>query len=350
MPSIGRDILPSHLDVHETPRYHDGDVFNNTRLRMGEVQEIVYPNEAKSLSKKFVEYSVYVQHRSRTGTSVGKMYNHCVLVSTFGGVADQFHFMLRADTTPSTKKKGSNGLGLGSKVLLLCINGEHSNAVILGGLRDQSEKKSGFGDKEAKDLGHYAYFNFNGVAAYIDNDGQFLLSYNGKTKVDGTTDVDKKSRGTRMAFLKDGSWNINTRDPNDPENNQEQFIFLDHANHNTVHQAKDSWTLQVGGPAKVKADSGLKVGDATDHMLLGESFRQEQKAMHSQLKNLLQQAAVQLNSAGINMGTPISGAVQAGPQIVAAANLILAAANVIDAFEQKASAKNSFLSQNNQSD
>jgi hypothetical protein len=343
MPIIGRNIIPSSLALQATPKHHDGGVFDNTRLRMGEVQEVIYPNDAKSLSKKFVEYTVFVQHRGG-GTGLGKMYHHCVLVSAFGGLADQMHYTLRADTTPSTKKKGSKGLGLGSKVLLLCINGEHNNAVILGGLRDQSDK-SGFGGIEAKDLGHYFYFNFNGVSAYIDKDGQLVVTYNGKTGVDGKTDVDKGKRGTRMAFLQDGSWNINTRDPNDPDNTQEQYMFLDHANHQTVHQAKKLWELQVtDGPAKIKSKEGLKVGDATDHTLLGESFRNEQKQMHNTLKQLLTQAAAQLSAA---VAPPGGGPIT---QCQAAGQLILQAAQAIDTFEQKAQAKNDFLSKNNQSD
>jgi hypothetical protein len=245
MPHIGRDIVPSHLSVSSTERYHDGGVFDNTRLRFGEVQEVVYPNDPKSLSKKFVEYSVFVQHRSNNGTALGKMYNHVTLANTFGGLADQCHWTLRADATPSTKQKGANGLGKGSKVVMLCLNGENNNAVILGGLRDQADV-SGFGGKEAKDLGHYFHFNFNGVSADIDKDGQFTLVYGGKTEVDGTTKVDSSKVGTQFQLDKDGNAKLGDKDG-------KNLFMIDHANSKVV----------------IKRDSAFELGEASDFMLLG---------------------------------------------------------------------------------
>jgi phage baseplate assembly protein gpV len=334
MPNIGRNIIPSSLGIQVTPRHHDGDVFDNTRLRMGEVKEIVYPNDSKSLSKKFVEYSVFVQHRGG-GTGLGKMYYHCVLSSSFGGFADQCHYTFRVD---ASVKKGE--LGLGSKVLLLCINGEHSNAVIVGGLRDQSDK-SGFGGKEAKDLGHYFHFNFNGVSADIDKDGQFTLVYNGATKIDGTTSVDSSKTGTRFQLDKEGNARLGDKD-------DKNLLLIDHANSKVV----------------IKRDTAFELGEATDYMLLGQSFRQAQQQMNNQLlallntlKGLLTAVGTAMTAAGASMVTPIAGAVLAAPQFTAAGTALVGAtqtvgqmAQAIQTFEQAAGQKNSFLSQKNKAD
>jgi hypothetical protein len=339
MPHIGRDIVPSHLSVSSTERYHDGGVFDNTRLRFGEVQEVVYPNDPKSLSKKFVEYSVFVQHRANNGTALGKMYNHVTLANTFGGLADQCHWTLRADATPSTKQKGANGLGKGSKVVMLCLNGENNNAVILGGLRDQADV-SGFGGKEAKDLGHYFHFNFNGVSADVDKDGQFTLAYNGKTEVDGTTKVDSSKVGTTFLLDKDGNAKLGDKDG-------KNSLLIDHVN----------------GKVIIKHDKALELGDATDFMLLGQSFRQEQQKMNNQLlsmlntlKGLLTTVAAAMTAAGTSMVTPIGGAVAAAPQFTTAGTALTAATNAvgqmaqaIQNFEQAGGSKNSFLSKTEKS-
>lgn len=330
------DVVPHFLDARSSKKAWDGGVLDNVKLLRGEVKDIIYPNDKRSRSKRSIEYVVYAQRNSNYTKTTQEF--RCVVATPFGGVADKVQYTLRKDTTDTKRKEA---IGNGSKVVFLCINGEKHRGLILSGVRDDNDEAQ----KNADKLGHHYYANFNGVSAYIDQDGQFLLTYNGKTSADGKTDVDKKSRGTRMAFLKDGSWNINTRDPNDPDNKQEQFLFLDHANHQTSQQAKNQWQLQVtDGPAKIVSKTGLKVGNATDHMLLGESFRKAQAQLNSTLKQLLQQAGTQLSSAV----DPMSGAPLVSVQ--AAGALLIAASQAIDAFEQSAKSLNSFLSQNNQSD
>lgn len=336
MPNIGRTVIPSHLSIETTAHFSDGDVFNNVRLRYGEVQEIVYPTDPKSLSKKFVEYSVFVQHRSANNTATGKMYNHCVLANAFGGLADQCHWMLRPDAKPSAKQKGANGLGKGSKVLLLCLNGEHNNAVILGGLRDQADV-SGFGGKEAKDLGHYFHFNFNGVSADVDDDGQFVLKYNGKTEVDGTTKVDGSKVGTYLQLDKDGNAKLADKD-------DKNLVMIDHANSKVV----------------IKRDNAFELGDATDLMLLGQSFRKEQQKMNNQLLSLINTLKGLLTAAGAAITTasgvpmapavPLSALAPAGISLTQAAQVAGQMAQTIQNFEQAAGQKNSFLSKKNKSD
>lgn len=335
------DVIASFLSATTSKKAWDGGVLDDIKLHRGEVKDIIYPNDKRSRSKRSIEYVVYAQ-RNNNYTKTTQEFR-CVAATPFGGVADKVQYTLRKDTTGAKRKEA---IGNGSKVVFLCINGEKHRGLILSGVRDDNDSAQLDADK----LGHHYYANFNGVSAYIDQDGQFVLTYGGKTSADGKTDVDASVRGTAMSYLKDGSWNIATTDPND-STKHEQFMFLDHNDHTTTHQAHSEWLTQVvSGPAKIKSRDGLKIGDATDHMLLGESFRQAQSQMNKTLKQLIQQCAIQLNAAGAAMVTPITGAVAAAPSITAAGALLQAAAQVIDAFEQQAAAKNSFLSRNNQSD
>jgi hypothetical protein len=346
----GGDVIPSFLGIERTPPMWSGHNFDNGLLRFGEVQEIIYPNDKRSQSKRYIEYNVLVQQRSN-GTGTSKLYQNVAVANLFGGIADRFEYILR----PAVKNEiNKSGLGKGSKVLILCANGETNTSFIIGGLHDQNQKV----DNQSKDLGHYCYFNFNGVSAYIDKDGQFLLKYGGATDADGKTDVNKKERGTRIEFLKDGSWSVNTRDPNDPDNTKEQFMFLDHKNHNTVHQAKNKWTVQVKGEAQFKADKGVKLNDATDLMMLGESFRKAQRTKNTNLQadlqvvsNSLQTAAQTMINAVSSVDASLLAAVKAaGAAVLIAAQYLDRAAADIRDFEQKAASKNSFLSQKHKLD
>lgn len=334
-------VIPSFMGISRTEAAYDGDAFGNGLLRVGEVIEIVYPDDDRSRSKKFIEYRVLVQQRSNyTGNS--KIYENCQLWNPLAGLADRFWYTLRYDTTPPDKRKES--LGKGSKVLVLCINGESNTAVIMGGVRDEVDndgKVKGLDDTKIKDLGHHLYFNFNGISFYVDKDGQCALTYNGKTKIDGTTDVDSDNTGTALKLLKNGDARFADKD-------NKNSIFIDHQNSKIV----------------IKRDNAFELGDATDKMLLGESHRNAQKQMHQDLsvnfdslQNVVKIAAQELTSAGGSMGTPITGAVAAAPHVTLAAQMLSLAATyiaqlkqAIDKFEQAAGQKNSFLSKKNKAD
>jgi hypothetical protein len=343
MPRLGDDILPSHTKLAARERFHDGHVFDDVALRYGEIQTIITPDMPRSRTKKFIEYDVYCQYRARNKSANGRMYQNCLLANPLGGLADYAMWTLRGED--SATKDTNNRLGKGSKVLILCVNGETTQAVIIGGMRDQADDGT---KTDVKDLGHHLDWVFNGVRAFIDKDGALTVTYGGKTTIDGKLDsnVDKKTVGTKLVFMKDGSWSVATADPDD-DKKQEQHVFLDHANHVIDVKAKKGYTLTVDdGTAAIKASKGLKVGEATDNMLLGSSYRKAEKQMFQKLAQMLQQAAIQLNAAGATPMAP--GATLA--QLAAAGALLIQASQAVSGFEQQASGQNDFLSQNNQSD
>jgi hypothetical protein len=329
----GRDIIPSFLSLKSTPQYDDGGAFDNWALRFGEVQKIIYPDEEASRSKKFVEYNVFVQHR-QANTGTGTIYYNCMLNNAFGGIADRCQYMLRAPDKPSVATE-KNGLGLGSKVLILCLNGEQNNAYIVGGKRDPDHNDDF--DKKAKDLGHFYYWTFNGITMYVDKDGQFLLEYGGKREIDGkrSDDVDEGNTKTALKLLKDGNASLADKDA-------KTGLYIDHGN----------------GEFLISRDKKFKLGDATDKMLLGESFRQNHKQMHgklkqmfSTLKDLLQQAGTQLNTTvSTAPGAPIPTVQAAGALLISASQVAGQISQAIDSFETAGENKNSYLSDKNFSD
>jgi hypothetical protein len=311
MPTLGDGtVIPSHLEIESTPSYSAGDVFSNVRLRFGEVQKVIYPKDADSRTKQFIEYNVYVQERSH-GTGNGRLYKHCLLINPLAGLADKAMWTLRGSNSIADKKK--NRRGNGSKVLLLCVNGETSNAVIIGGLRNQDDKADIDVSKPQMET------VFNGIAFKINDDGEFSLTFNGPTDIDGKLrdDIDKKTVGASITFTKEGK-------------------------------------------IVVKENQALEIGEATDKFPLFSTYRDAEHNMFQSLQQgitnmatKLTTAAIALNTAGAAVAGPFMAAA-AGPQLInASAQLNLAVAELqkmaqsISEFEAKA---DQYLSKKNKND
>jgi phage gp45-like len=185
-----------------------------------------------------------------------------------GGNADTFRARYRPDKSVLNQKSQKDyGPGRGSKVLLLCINGENHNAVIIGGISDQASPD------DSEENGHCLHFNFNGVDVNINNDGELLIEYQGATKNDGELrdDVDEKAVGTSIHIKKNG--NVEIADSVQDGDNvvAKNFIVLDHENSKLDITAAQ--TVNVTAPrvnlGGSDASSPVPLGDKlTD--LLGE--------------------------------------------------------------------------------
>lgn len=192
-----RPVVPNHFGGS----VGDGDSFFNVRLRIGEVQQVFFPEDPGNISKRFVEYQVFVQHRAN-GTAVVKMYDHCIAVDHFGSPSDFSYITYRADQSATRKGSGrAMRPGRGAKVLLLCINGESNNAVILGGVRDAG------GAKDQKALGHHMHQRFNGVDVQVNKDGELVVTYGGASDLEGklAQGVEQEAVGTFVKISKDGN-------------------------------------------------------------------------------------------------------------------------------------------------
>lgn len=239
---LGNDVIPSNLKIREDDPSYDGLAFDNIRLRVGEVQKIVYPNDAANISKKFIEYNVFVSHYEN-GTFVNIIYNNCTLMNLFGGLADKVEYTLR-ESDSATKRNFS--LGLGSKVIILCINGKRSNPVIIGGIRDQQDTSE---SKLTKDnnQGHHFHSVFNGIDFLINKDGELTVTYKGKTNNNGTTNVPDTQSGSFIKMSKEGNITISDKDIN----NQ---IIIDNQN-NKVRLTSNSALMEIDENGSILAYS-----------------------------------------------------------------------------------------------
>lgn len=357
-------VIPSYLTPVSTPRAESKDAYNNPFLRYGEVIDVIYPDDKRSLSKSVIEYSVQSLHMDhlRGGTTT-KIYPHCILLNPFAGLADKGFYTLRV--SPSRPSQGGSAPGLGSKVLMLCVNGAMTQPIIIGGVHDQKD----LSQKDASKQGRHLNFVFNGVGFDVNDSGEFTVTYGGKTKMDGTLDdgVDKNVVGTTIQMLKDGS--VLVKSPTG------QLFNIDQTNKTVKISGKDkvqvdaegSVEVKAGGAALVSASKGLLlkggnagangavvgVGDATDFMVKGTTYRASEAALHTTMRTALQIIATAFQSAGatasaaVSPATTTAGVVALGAAITLAGTQLATLAGAIGTFEGKGS---TYLSTKNKND
>jgi phage baseplate assembly protein gpV len=177
------------------------NAWGNNQLRQGEVKRVISPNDKDSLSKMFYEYDVLVAHRVNQGV-INKLYHNCYLINSFAGLADKSYFTLRASDIQDGSAKGGNG----SRVLLLCLDGNENQAFIVGGMKSPKDPDKG----EAK--GHHLLFEFNGVLFEINDDGSWAITNKGKTDIKGEADDkrDTKGAGTKVKVEANGNFVVTT--------------------------------------------------------------------------------------------------------------------------------------------
>lgn len=285
--------------------YTTKDQTQRYQLLMGEVKNIVYPNDANSRTKLFIEYDVWVQVRSND-ISEGQLFYNCVQANALAGLSDKSYYVLRAN--PKAGEDGEEETS-GSKVLILNLNGESYYPIIISGVMDPE-------DDSQKDVPHdelALYWNYNGIKAEINNDGELVVSYNGATKEDGSTEAEDSAVGTYYTFDKDGNFTISDED------------------------GKNSFILNnKDGELQFQREKKFKIGKGDEAFVLGTSFRKEQKAKNAKLQaqlsvleNLMMQIGTALTTAGGKMAVPIAGAVSAAVDVAQAGALAITASKIV---------------------
>lgn len=327
-------IIPSFLGVTDIGRSGGSDaaLLTNYVLRYGEVRGVVYPTSANSISKTQIEYEVEIVHRTGLGPSSTVLYRGVTISNLFGGFADRLEYTLRPDTSNS-----KDGIGTGSKVLLLCVSGDQSKAIILGGVRDQKLQKA----KDKLKQGHNLFFEFNGAQFTVNDEGETQFLHRGPTDAKGAIkDQYEDYSGSLVRFDKRG--NIIVSGPGG-----EQFAKLVHQNtddssqDNSIQiQADKLLKVHVAGQTELSSDGntfiesnnagiqmnapdGVSVGAATDSWVKGTTYRLAEGAMNQTLGTTMGSAAslfatasaTLMTAAGLN-AIPMVGGILAMPAFI----------------------------------
>lgn len=355
-------ILPSHQNVVDTVRLGPmTEQFGNWGLRVGQVRKIIRPDDKRSVSKKFNEYQVEVVYRDRLGRTTLTVYPNCFLASALGGRGDKTFFTPRF--SPKTTQAG---VGEGSKVIIGHLNGDRHQAVILAGIRDQD-------DEPDKDLGHNLFWEFNGIRALINKDGEFSLEFNGATNYDGTLidGADADASGTFLKFKKDGnlalvhgtefleldragkSWNweadqnitVTTKTGNIQITAEGDIGIFGHG------QVSDMRLGVKFGRISLESNTGVAIGAdaelATDHLVKGDTWQMAEQQMLTKLMTYLGAAGGALTTAGVSLLVPVTGAAAAAPQVTLAAQALIQAVAALGTYM---SLMPTFLSKKNTTD
>jgi hypothetical protein len=219
------DIVPGIYNTKPVGHngFYDGQLFSNIKLRSGEVMRIVHPESERSVSKKFYEYDVLVDHME-SGAFALKLYKNCLLANPMAGGGDHSAWKLRA----STKSYTEVGKTDGSRVLILCIEGSNNQAIIISGLRDE---RTGGDDPK---LGHHYDFEFNGVNFQVNDDGSCVLKQKGKTDNLGNAHRGRgEGSGTSVKIESNGNFTVATKD------NDQKVVIDNTKNTITISGNKD---------------------------------------------------------------------------------------------------------------
>lgn len=287
------------------------------------VTKSYYPDDQESVSKKYMEYDVIIL---QTKTILP----HLRQLNMMGGYADGDDFVLRettgltdkdndptwVNTTDSTKLNGD-------RVLVGFVSGNQDVPVIFGVLPHPATEYGG-----KRENGRRRFSTHMGTSWEVDKDGNYTL----------------KSKNTKLT--------VNVKD---------KITTIS----NGADGADDATLVVDGNNKKVTVKSTgsvvTELGDATDFMLLGTTYRNAESQLNQQLLAQLQSLFGFVNGAGAALSAasgpiaiPIVGGglaapsfALAGSQLIAAAQLINQMATAINQFEANAQ---TYLSQKNKLD
>jgi hypothetical protein len=228
------DIIPSFYQTEFMGGGNEGGLLpnGNVQLRYGEVKREILPTSQESYSKLYREYEVLVQHYDG-GSATHRMYHHCMVLNDLAGLGDFSTQSLRVSD------KDDFQLGNGSRVFILCVEGNDARAIIIGGPAQKRDLSEGVSKR----------VQFNGVDFEIFDDGSWSLTNRGRTDNDGamSDQADKDGAGTIVKVQANGNFHVLTP-------NGKCSLLIDHKAGTITIDSSDSFVIKTG-QATVEADS-----------------------------------------------------------------------------------------------
>lgn len=267
-------VIQSKFEVQGPPVAYDL-YRKDYSLKQGIVQSIYYPEEKENVSKKYIEYDVFVLEERGDGSASTVIYPRCLTVDRFG-TANNFE---RFTYQPAVKKD-QQVYKQGAQVLLLTINGYTlpNRSIIIGGFSYPVNSQY------KKEDGQFYEWQFNGVNIKVNKDGEYHLTFNTPIDPDGKK-KDEKAAGTKIQILKDGklkisdnekqSWEIDRVAQKSTWTNGAESIIIDKKNkkielissgeifekaekEKTTKTGKD-YKVDAGGSVEEKAGKDIKM-------------------------------------------------------------------------------------------
>jgi hypothetical protein len=237
------DIIPSFYYVEGVGGTTQDGLLpeSNVKLRFGEVKREILPTDQDSYSKTYREYEVLVQHYEG-GSATHRKYHHCMVLNDLCGLGDFSFQSLRVSD------KIGYQVGTGSKVFILCIDGNDARGVIIGGPQQRKDTSTGI-HKEVE---------FNGVNFQVYDDGSWGIVNKGKTDNLGNIDkdADKDGAGTSVRVEANGNFTVSTA-------NGKCILSINHKDGAINIESSDSFTVNTSS-ATIEADTVKVKGSTVD--------------------------------------------------------------------------------------
>jgi hypothetical protein len=267
-------VIPKYFSPHNPVI----NAQNDMTLRMGRITNIYYPTDQGNLSGLFVEYDVLVDYTDPYGNYSKVLYPRCKVVSRFGGPAD-FEFYTYRQTT--IKPEQLNNQDAGSVVLVLCVNSDRRQGYILSGVPHNFLPQNPNFKNLALAPGTNYVWEFNGAIINVNDNGELLLKFTGKTNInsnDGSisSPIDPNNALTEILFNDQGELILSTNDQNSILISNQNSGFVDISADNVVNVNTNSGNINLTPNNPL---SGVQIGEATNYMMLGTTYRLAQTSL-----------------------------------------------------------------------
>lgn len=271
--------------------------YRNFGLKMGSVINIIETDDPRNTTGMFPEYDVAVVEKELDVSYSLVVYRNCIRTDGLGGKAEYIDFKLRAPTESGEEGNQDMNKHNGSIVLLNCLDGTSTQAVITGSV--QHPERQNILDKEK---GHAFIAEFNGLQIQIDQEGAFSVVFQGATDNDGKP-LKQDVGGSFFKITENGSLEIG--------DDNGEIIVLDKENQELIVTAKKNAKIEIGEELEFKVGKGvnLDVGEDLISKIEG-SVEIEASSLSQQMSG---KVSIESNSMEIT----------AGPQLKAQATQII---------------------------
>lgn len=311
-------IVPSFMQFSQSADFGDM-VDRNMTIKVGQVIKANFPKQEDGSDPAFITYDVMVNDKM-SGSTGNNIYYDCLPAQMFGSAADYLEYSIRTNVKAGTSDKdlekediltGGKYIGkdeapklMGATVLIACVGGSSSNAVILAFLPSGriSENKN-YKPQEEKN-GKFLKFNFNGINVDINNDGELFLQRKGPTdsfgaltgKDDSEKSSNKDAANSFVKINKAGEILISTTAKEDAQEASSEDI-----DNLILIDKKGNITIKIDGGKGIS----LKNKDSNAEFTLGDGAKTV--AIAEELQQLYSQLKAQLDSFANHTHTGTAG-------------------------------------------
>ncbi len=316
-------IVPSFMQFSKSADFGDM-VDRNMTIKVGQGIKANFPKQEGGSTPAFITYDVMVNDKM-SGSTGNNIYYDCLPAQMFGSAADYLEYSIRANVKTGTSEKdlekediltGGKFIGddevpklMGATVLIACVGGSSSNAIIIGFLPSgRLSENENYKPQEEKN-GKFLKFNFNGINIDINNDGELFLQRKGPTDSFGTltgkdSNEESSNKDAANSFVKinkAGEILISTTAKEDAQeassDDIDNLILIDKKGNITI-------TINGGEGLAIKdkdSDATFKLGDGAKTVAIAE----ELKKMYDELKAKLDVFDNHIHPSGMGpTGTP----------------------------------------------